>query len=197
MHELNDALTIITTGPLTNLATVLIEDPSLRSWKGSIVVMGGALTVRGNINHFSEANISQDPEAAKIVFETGLDVTMVGLGVTMRSRLHLRDAARWRSGSGTVGAFFADMLEYYIAHTLGTDETYVHDPSAVICALHPEYFTIVPLCLTVETEGIDRGRTIVDHRRLTERNPFTKVCVDVNAHLVDSYLGTIAICATV
>jgi purine nucleosidase len=84
------------------------------------------------------------------------------------------------------------MVEYYITNTLGSDETYVHDPSAVVCSLHPEYFTIIPLHLTVETEGVDRGRTIVDHRRLREGNPTTKVCVDVDASKVEMSLEKIA-----
>lgn len=192
MHSYGDDLIIITTGPSTNLATVLQREPELRSWKGKVVLMGGALTVRGNVNHFAEANISQDPEAAKIVFESGLDVTMVGLDVTMRSRLKQCDADLWRSGGKEFGILFADMLEYYIANTLGSDETYVHDPSAVVCALHPEYFTIVPLPLTVETEGVDRGRTIVDHRRLREQNPATKACINVDAKRVEMSLEKIA-----
>lgn len=192
MRSYGGDLTIVTTGPSTNLATVLQREPGLCSWKGKVVVMGGALTVRGNVNHFAEANISQDPEAAKLVFESGLDVTMVGLDVTMRSRLKQSDADQWRSGGKQFGILFADMLEYYIANTLGNDETYVHDPSAVVCALHPEYFTIIPLHLTVETEGVDRGRTIVDHRRLREGNPSTKACVDVDASKVEMSLEKIA-----
>jgi purine nucleosidase len=192
MRSYGGDLTIITTGPSTNLATVLQREPELRSWQGKVVVMGGALTVRGNVNHFAEANISQDPEAAKMVFESGLDVTMVGLDVTMRIRLKQRNSDLWRSGGKQFGILFADMLEYYIANTLGIDETYAHDPSAVVCALNPEYFTIVPLHLTVETEGVDRGRTIVDHRRLREGNPTTKACIDVDAEKVEMTLEKIA-----
>ena len=60
MKERED-ITIVTTGPMTNLASVLIDEPSLFKWKGKIVFMGGALTVRGNVNHFAEANIYKDP----------------------------------------------------------------------------------------------------------------------------------------
>jgi purine nucleosidase len=191
MNEYRDGLTIVTTGPLTNLATALLQDPLLRVWRGQVVMMGGALTVRGNVTHFAEANITQDPEAAKIVLESGLSVTMVPLDVTMRSRLRSSDAERWRSAGSDVGRLFGEMLDYYIANTLGTDETYIHDPSAVVCALHPEYFTILPLHLTVETEGVDRGRIVVDHRRLRDRNPATKVCLDVDAGLVERSLANI------
>jgi purine nucleosidase len=191
MHNYQEDLTIVTTGPLTNLATVLRKDPSLKNWKGHIVVMGGALAVRGNINHFAEANISQDPEAAKLVFESNLDVTMVGLDVTMRSRLHLFQATSWQQKESPRARFLGEMLQYYIKNTLGTDETYIHDPSAVICALHPEFFTILPLYLTVETEGEDRGRTLVDHTRLRDTNPSTKVCIDVESLKVEGSLELI------
>ncbi len=191
MNEYRDGLTIVTTGPLTNLATVLLRDPLLHTWRGQVVMMGGALTVRGNITHFAEANIAQDPEAAKIVMESGLSVTMVPLDVTMRSRLRSSDAERWRSSGSDVGRLFGCMLDYYIANTLGADETYIHDPSAIVCALHPEYFTILPFHMTVETEGVDRGRTVVDHRRLRDRNPATKVCLDVDAGQVERNLANI------
>lgn len=189
MHTYQQELTIVTTGPLTNVATVLMQDPSLRKWKGKLVLMGGALMVRGNVSHFAEANISQDPEAAKLILESNLDVTMVGLDVTMRSRLKFSQAIAWKQKESPRAKLFGDMLEYYIQNTLGTDETYIHDPSAVICALHPEFFTILPFFLTVKTEGEDRGRTLVDHTRLREKNSTTKVCVDVEATKVEENLG--------
>jgi purine nucleosidase len=82
MVTYGDTLTLVTTGPCTNLAAVLLAEPALRFWKGKVVIMGGALTFRGNVTHFAEANIINDPEAAKLVLESGLDVTMVGLDVT-------------------------------------------------------------------------------------------------------------------
>ncbi len=191
MHTYKQELTIVTTGPLTNMATALMQDPFLKEWKSKLVLMGGALSVRGNVNHFAEANIAQDPEAAKLVLESNLDVTMVGLDVTMRSRLKRSQAIAWKQKESPRAKFFGAMLQYYIKNTLGTDETYIHDPSAVICALHPEFFTILPFYLTVETEGEDRGRTLVDHTRLREKNPTTKVCIDVDAAKVEENLGQV------
>ncbi|MGE4584732.1 MAG: nucleoside hydrolase [Sphaerochaeta sp.] len=191
MVQYGSSLTLVTTGPCTNLATAIRTEPSLRSWKGRVVMMGGALTVRGNVTHFAEANIIKDPEAAKLVLESGLDVTMVGLDVTMRSRLTMDDVRRWRSNGTAYGPYLADMLAYYIANTLGSEETYIHDPSALACALHPEYFTMLALFLTVETEGVDRGRTLVDHRKIRETDPLSKVCIDVDAPKVESWLGSL------
>ena len=190
MKERED-ITIVTTGPMTNLASVLIDEPSLFKWKGKIVFMGGALTVRGNVNHFAEANIYKDPESAKTVLESGLDITMIGLDVTEKTRLYRKDAEKWKEKGSELGLTLGSLLDYYLDNTLGMDETYVHDPSAVISVIHPEYFTFLPFPLTVETEGIDRGRVIIDDKRLLSRKGEIKVALDVNRRLLEGFLADI------
>ena len=185
-----DDFTIITTGPMTNLASVLSSYPTLSSWKGKVIFMGGALTVRGNVNHFAEANIFKDPEAAKIVVESGLDVTMIGLDVTERTRLYRTNAEKWKERGSEIGETLGSMLDYYIDNTLGMDETYVHDPSAVIASLHPEYYSFLPLPLTVETEGLDRGRVVVDEKRLLDRDKMVKVALDVDRIKLEGFLSS-------
>ena len=185
-----DDFTIITTGPMTNLASVLSSYPTLSSWKGKVIFMGGALTVRGNVNHFAEANIFKDPEAAKIVVESGLDVTMIGLDVTERTRLYRINADKWKDRGSEIGETLGSMLDYYIDNTLGMDETYVHDPSAVIVSLHPEYYSFLPLPLTVETEGLDRGRVVVDEKRLLDRDKMVKVALDVDRVKLEGFLSS-------
>lgn len=185
-----DDITIITTGPMTNLASVLSSYPTLSSWKGKVIFMGGALTVRGNVNHFAEANIFKDPEAAKIVVESGLDVTMIGLDVTERTRLYRTNAEKWKDRGSEIGETLGSMLDYYIDNTLGMDETYVHDPSAVIVSLHPEYYSFLPLPLTVETEGLDRGRVVVDEKRLLDRDKMVKVALDVDRVKLEGFLSS-------
>ena len=185
-----DDFTIITTGPMTNLASVLSSYPTLSSWKGKVIFMGGALTVRGNVNHFAEANIFKDPEAAKIVVESGLDVTMIGLDVTERTRLYRTNAEKWKERGSEIGETLGSMLDYYIDNTLGMDETYVHDPSAVIASLHPEYYSFLPLPLTVETEDLDRGRVVVDEKRLLDRDKMVKVALDVDRVKLEGFLSS-------
>ena len=197
MRQYDGELVYVATGPLTNLATALKREPALKDFKGRVVSMGGALTVRGNVSHYAEANIAQDPEAAKLCYESGLDITLVGLDVTMRSRLTANDALAWakastqsaHKASTQVGALLSQMLLYYIENMRALpDSVYVHDPSAVICALHPDFFTILSLPLTVETEGEDRGRTVVSTARITQKNCPTKACLDVNSTKVEDYL---------
>ncbi len=191
MKEYDGDLVYVATGPLTNLAFALLLEPSLSSGRVRVVSMGGALTVRGNVSPVAEANIHKDPEAARTVYESGLDVTMVGLDVTMRSRLRRSDAESWISTGKEAGKLLGSMLLYYIENTTGSDDTYVHDPSAVICALHPEYFTLLRTPLTVETEGEERGRVHVPASRILERDASTEAAVDVRSTLVEAELGRI------
>ena len=189
MKKYDFSLVYVATGPLTNLALALEREPSLKGFRGRVVSMGGALCVKGNVSPFAEANISKDPEAAKICYESGLDITLVGLDVTMKSRLTKEEASCWKASGTKAGEILGNMLLYYIDNTLGSEEdAYVHDPSAVIYALHPEYFTTLNLPLTVETEGECRGRTLVSTERILERNCKSKACLDVDSAKVEAYL---------
>ena len=188
MEKYGKRLVYVTTGPLTNLASLLTQKPVLVSSGCRVVSMGGALTVRGNVSHYAEANISRDPEAAKIAFGSSMDLTMVGLDVTMRSRLTREDARKWVETGTEEGRILSEMLLYYIENTTGGNDTYIHDPSALCCALHPEYFTLLPLPLTVETVGEDRGRTVVSGERILESSPHTKAALLVDSGKVEGFV---------
>lgn len=186
-------LTIVATGPMTNLACALKKSPEIVELLGRVVIMGGALTVPGNVNPYAEANIFQDPEAARYLFESGANVTMVGLDVTQRSQLTLSDTQKFRDLKTTVGNVYADMIEYYISqheHSHGT-ACYLHDPSAAICAVHPEYFQLLPMHMTVVTDNEAAGRTIGDPAKLRNANPNVKVCVGVDSVQLETHLKTV------
>lgn len=184
-------LVYVATGPLTNLASALLLDPALSGADVRIVSMGGALTVKGNVTAVAEANIHKDSEGAKIVYESGLDITMVGLDVTERSRLTRSDAEKWISTGTREGRLLGRMLLYYIENTTGGPDTYVHDPSALIAALHPEYFTSFSTPLTVGTEGEERGRVYVPVERILERECRSRALIDVDGSAVRRELGKI------
>lgn len=166
-----DELTVVPTGALTTIATVLSDHPELAP-RMRIVLMGGALAQPGNVTPFAEANIYADPEAAAIVFSSGADVTMVGLDVTTQARLSREQAARFgRTGTAT-GRFLSEMLDYYIGVT-ATDEVdpaprcYLHDPLAVAVALDPSLVGTFDIDIRVDRAGAGRGRTIGDPSRVT------------------------------
>ncbi len=95
-HQYAEDLIIVPTGPLTNLAAAIEKDPAIAKLIGDVTLMGGALTVRGNVTSVTEANIHQDAEAADFVFKNQANLTMVGLDVTLRTLLSKKETKQWR-----------------------------------------------------------------------------------------------------
>ncbi len=187
-------LTLVPTGPLTNVAAAIRQDPAAMAGIGGIVMMGGALTVTGNVTEAAEANIIADPFACKEVFESGLPVTMVGLDVTMRTHLTSEDTAGWRVTGSRAGVYLADMLDYYIEQHAAIPgmggRCYAHDPSAVVCALHPEWFQTLRLPLTCVTSGPDAGRTTCPSQRVEYyHQATTQACVAVDVPAVEQEIN--------
>lgn len=182
-------LTYVPTGPMTNIAAALRKAPEIAQQIGRIVLMGGALTVCGNVSPWSEANISQDPDAANELFRSGAPVTMIGLDVTLQTLLTYHQTGRWRELGTTAGAFLADMTDFYIkayettAPKLGGCG--LHDPLAVGVAVDPTLVTTLPMNMKVDVEGPTRGRTIGDNDRLNDPVKTMQVAVGVD---VDRFL---------
>ncbi|MGW9114815.1 nucleoside hydrolase [Microbacterium sp. NPDC055683] len=161
-------LEIVAVGPLTNLAHALDADPGLAGRVRAVTIMGGASFVPGNVTPGAEANIWHDPEAAQRVFEASWPVTVVGLDVTMRSRLDEDDRSRLAAG-GRAGRYAADILDYYFGFyegVTGERSSANHDALAVAvgCGL---VSTVVAPVVHVEvdtTHGPNRGRTVADLR---------------------------------
>lgn len=177
-------LVIVPTGPLTNIASAIEQAPEILSTSARIVLMGGALTICGNVTPFAEANIYNDPEAADKVLRSAFPITMVGLDVTLRTYLTKVETAKWRSLGTQSGKAFADMVDYYI-DAYGENSPFVggcalHDPLAVAVAIHPEFVETLSLYMKVETEGESRGRTIGNNDRLNEPNPNAQVAIGVH-----------------
>lgn len=179
--EYEKELTIVTTGPLTNLGVLLTQFSEIKNHMGKVIVMGGALTFPGNVTPYAEANISQDAIAANIVFESGLDLIIVGLDVTRRSTISSHETEQWRSTNTKAGRVYADMVDYYLSEQRTPGTCPLHDPSAAICAVHFDYFKTLQLPMCVITEGEARGRTIGNMQRIKEKQNLVNVCVDVEA----------------
>jgi inosine-uridine nucleoside N-ribohydrolase len=176
-------VTLVPLGPLTNVALLLAERPEA-AWRiERIVLMGGAIA-EGNMTPSAEFNVWVDPEAAAHVFASGLEVTMVGLDVTNRAVLTPEHADELRA-RGPVGKAVAEMLDFYGAFYR---EAYdhggcpVHDALAVARVVRPELVTTRELHVQVDvSDGICRGRTVVDMRRRTVLpEPNARVAVDVD-----------------
>ena len=175
----------VPTGPLTNLANVLVRAPGLARTMSRVTFMGGALGVPGNVTPCAEANVRNDPEAADIVLRLGLPTRMVGLDVTHQVVLTHDDAARWRLLGTAAGAFFADMADHYIG-VYEQNDTHMggcalHDPLAVAVALDPSLVGCLRANLRVDLEGPTRGRTVCDPARLRDVRKSCEVALTVDA----------------
>ena len=178
-------LIYVATGPLSNLALALERDAAAMMSIGRVVVMGGALTVPGNVSAGAEANMASDPEAADAVLRSGRKLTMVGLDVTHRVVLTRRDVAGW-TGSGTMaGCAFASMVEHYIG-SYEMNAPYLggcalHDPLAVAVAIDPTLVGALGCNLRVDLLGEYRGRTICDEHHLSDPDKSALVALTVDA----------------
>jgi purine nucleosidase len=174
-RQYSGELTIVAIGPLTNVAAALILDPSLAQRVGRLVFMGGAVNVPGNTPPgVAEFNIYVDPEAARIVAESGIPFTMVGLDATeqailSRKQLENLDYASARSG------FTREILDHYLAfykQSTGREACALHDPLAVAVAADPGWVKLETGNLYVETQGeYTRGKTAFVSQALNENSP--------------------------
>lgn len=159
-----EALTVIATAPMTNLARAARRDPFAFRRVGQIVQMGGAIRVPGNISPLAEYNLYVDPEAAAEVVASGARLRLVPLDVTLQVAL-LRSELR-RLAQERDSAVFQFVREITVlcmdAHQkfLGLDGIHLHDPAAVAAALDPTLFTWEPVRISVRTGEAERGRTL-------------------------------------
>ncbi|MNJ35913.1 Pyrimidine-specific ribonucleoside hydrolase RihA [compost metagenome] len=174
-------MTIIAVGPLTNLALAIEKAPEIVPLIGEVVVMGGAVTVPGNITPYGEANIVADPDAAAIVFASGVRLKLVGLDVTLQTLLASAHLQTWRNSGRELGQLLAEMTEFYIgayeARYPGIGGCGLHDPLAVGVAIDPSLVSSELMRVTVVTEGEAAGQTV----GTSEDEPRIEVCTKVDA----------------
>lgn len=164
-------VTLITTGPLTNVAALFYAHPELKGKIARISLMGGGLR-HGNWTPAAEFNILVDPEAAECVFGSGIPIVMAGLDVTEQAVLYEADFARIRAVDNPVARTVADWLDFFFAYhkKLGYEGATVHDPVAVTALIRPEILTVRDVRVDIETDGdYCRGATVADWYGVTGR----------------------------
>ncbi|VTM13918.1 Pyrimidine-specific ribonucleoside hydrolase rihA [Raoultella terrigena] len=184
LRESPQPVTIVATGPQTNVALLLNSHPELHDKIARIVMMGGAM-VLGNWQPAAEFNIYVDPEAAEIVFQSGIPVVMAGLDVTHRAQIHDMDIERFRQVGNPVATIVAELLDFFMEYhkdaKWGFTGAPLHDPCTIAWLLKPELFTCVERWVGVETQGkYTQGMTVVDYYFLTGNQPNTTVLLDVD-----------------
>jgi pyrimidine-specific ribonucleoside hydrolase len=191
-----EPVTLIPTGPLTNIAMLLRAYPAIAARIGHICLMGGAMRA-GNWTPAAEFNIWVDPEAARIVFRSGLPVTMCGLDVTHRALFGLPEIDRMRAIGTPAAAVFADLLRFFTRFHLeryGTADTPIHDAVAVAAVALPHLVTRRRYHVDVAVDGdITRGRTVVDDRGQPGQVPNVDVALEIDrAAFADLLIGAVA-----
>lgn len=158
--ESNEKTTIVALGPLTNIALFIKCYPELLNRIDLISVMGGGLD-HGNITDFAEFNIFVDPEAAQIVFSSGIKICMSGLDVTEKAIIYPNEYEHLRN-EGKAGRFFCELMDFYGSHAevFGTTGCMMHDPCAVAWLIDPKLFDGFSCGIKIELSGEKRGQTI-------------------------------------
>ena len=171
----DEKITICALGPLTNIAKVLIKNPKITESIEEIVLMGGGFFEGGNITPAAEFNIYVDPEAAKIVLESGVKITMLPLDVTHKTLVQrdflekLRESGK---NSAVQAAKLLDFFERYDVEKYGSEGGPLHDPNVIVYLLNPTIYSgkLVNVEIEVNSE-LTRGMTVVDWWNVTNRKP--------------------------
>lgn len=185
VHRFSGEITLVTLGPLTNVATALLREPSLASEVERCVIMGGIGYGYGNIIPAAEYNIWVDPDAAKIVFESGLPIEMVGWDMSHKYATFTAEQAAKLRVISDLAAFCVDIqkaLRRFGIDYLKQDGFDLPDPIAMAVALEPDVATVVRrLRVDVETKSeLTRGATVVDHLRVTGREPNADIVLEAS-----------------
>jgi inosine-uridine nucleoside N-ribohydrolase len=172
-----EPVVLVPTGPLTNIALFAARHPEAASRVDRVVLMGGA-TGFGNVTPNAEFNIWADPDAARRVFTSGLDVTMVGLDVTYLALLEPAHCDRLRE-TGRAGRLTADLVEFYGRSHVGWAGSPIHDAVAVAHVIDPGMLTLTECHVDIDCTPECRGRTICDLRGLAGLVPNARVATAI------------------
>ncbi|QWK95302.1 pyrimidine-specific ribonucleoside hydrolase RihA [Plesiomonas shigelloides] len=179
----NEPVTLVPTGPLTNIALLLSAHPELKAKIARIVLMGGSAGP-GNWTPAAEFNIYVDPEAAEMVFSAGVPITMCGLDVTHVAQVMDEDIERIRAITNPIARTVAELLDFFMIYHRDPKWGFVgaplHDPCTIAWLLRPELFTGIECHVSVETQGqYTVGMTVVDRYRLSPHEPNATVLLGV------------------
>lgn len=172
---------LVPIGPLTNIALLFRVFPEVKERIEEICLMGGA-AVGGNVTATGEFNIWQDPEAAHIVFTSGLPIIMCGLDVTEHCGFSKADVKQMMESESPVMRAYGEMEDFYFHSPIynGREVAAVHDAVTITYLLHPEWFEGRKMHVEIDcSEGLNRGMTVCDQRRAPGEDD--KVLVLLNA----------------
>ena len=169
----DDSITIVPTGPLTNIGQAISKQAEILPKIKEIVLMGGAMREGGNTSPCAEFNILEDPDAAHIVLHCGRPLTIAPLDVTHQVLVSPKRLEQIRELNSAVGTAIVGMMEFFNrfdSEKYGSDGAPLHDPCTIAFLLKPELFTGKICNVEVETESpLTMGHTAVDFWGVTDR----------------------------
>lgn len=184
LREEKDTVTLCALGPLTNIALALNKAPEIASRIQEIVLMGGGFFEGGNITPTAEFNFYVDPEAAKVVYESGVPIVMMPLDVTHKALTTARRIEALRAIGTKVGDACAQMLEFFERfdeEKYGTDGGPLHDPNVIAYLLKPELYSGRYCNVEIETaSSLCLGMSVIDWWGVTKRPKNALVMRDVD-----------------
>lgn len=179
-------ITLCPLGPLTNIATALTKAPDIAKKIAAIVLMGGAYFEVGNITPTAEFNIYVDPEAADIVFRSGIDITVMPLDVTHKALVTKSRNDAFRALGTQVGNAVAEMTDFFERfdkEKYGSAGAPLHDPCVTAYLIQPELFSGRYINVEIETRSeLTRGMSVADWWRVTDRPANATFIGDLDAN---------------
>ena len=176
-------VTIVATGPLTNVASVLLEHPECKQYIDDIVIMGGSIGF-GNVTPAAEFNILCDPEAADIVFNSNLVIKMMGLDVTRKVKVDSKIISLMEEIDNDVARAFTKLMKVFYENqkrVFGFDGAPLHDPVTIVYLLNPNVVKLQKMNVTIDTTGgPSYGRTNCDQFDYLKQKKNANVAIEID-----------------
>lgn len=165
LEQADEPVTICPTGPLTNIGILLAVRPDLKCKIKQFSIMGGGFYM-GNWTAAAEFNILADPEAAKIVFDSGIPIIMSGLDVTHKAYVTREENEVLRANGNSCSKLAAELIDYFSKYHYEVEKLpgcTLHDPCAIAYLIDPEVFTGKQCHVEIDVDGVyTLGKTVVD-----------------------------------
>ena len=179
----DEKITLVPTGPLTNIGMAIRFEPRIIEKINRIVLMGGSYQL-GNMTPAAEFNILADPDAAHIVFSSGVKVVMMGLDLTRQASATKEVVEKIKSLNNKASKLFVDLMEFFAAsqkNVFGWSAPPVHDPTTIAYIIDPECIEVKPMFCEIELwSEKSYGRTICDYFGILKKEPNVDVAVKLN-----------------
>lgn len=179
----DEKVTLVPTGPLTNIGMAIRFEPRIIEKINRIVLMGGSYQL-GNMTPAAEFNILADPDAAHIVFSSGVKIVMMGLDLTRQASATKEVVEKIKSLNNKASKLFVDLMEFFAAsqkNVYGWSAPPVHDPTTIAYIIDPECIEVKPMFCEIELwSERSYGRTLCDYFGILKKEPNVDVAIKLD-----------------